>query len=224
MAQEVSIANKIRDGMTKGSDLKVTFGEGMKAKGTGKTVVYLHENKDDGILIDDVKDGGEECEILWLPWKQGEAYVINEYSIGAAKADQLFFTFKLTGCRVFGIEGGGGEEQNEGAPIWHIDAGIDAKEFMEKIFVSNDWVIDNWNVGSDQNLAYLRRAGQNPENWDLSAYFKGDPPSTYGKDNVGECTIGGICNGKGKITLYKQESVANAKWESLNYTKQNRIK
>jgi hypothetical protein len=120
----------------------------------------------------------------------------------------LFLTYYLSGCKVFAIRG---------EPVWHIDAQISVKEFWPRI-QNEEWVEDNWAPGTTQQVAYLHRAGQNKDLWNLSAYLEGDPPSTYGSQNVGAAVVGGVVNHSQQLDLYFKASP----WGSLVYTSQQR--
>lgn len=199
----MTLADDIRAAMTGGGDLTIEFDPALNAVGPGSQVVYLHAI-DGGVRID-LTAPGEQETILWLPWRQGQITELQPYTIGRAADDTLFFTYYLSGCKVFAIQGG---------PVWHIDAPIDVGEFWP-VILDDDWVAENWQPGEAQNVAYIVRAGQNPLLWDLQAYLQGNGPTAYGADNVGQAIVGGIVTG-GVLNFYYQSSP----WASLPYSPQ----
>ncbi|HEX6369258.1 MAG TPA: BLF1 family deaminating toxin [Longimicrobium sp.] len=188
------IQDQVRAAMTDGGDLELEFDSALNTKGAGSLQVFLHETTN-GVRVD-LDDAGEAATVLWLPWKQGELQTLQPFSIGKAAPNTLFFTYYLSGCKVFAIGGG---------PVWHIDAPIEAAEFWPQI-VSDEWVEENWEPGSEQPVAYLHRAGQQAALWDLSPYLIGGPPSTYGAGNVGQGLVGGVVDDSKRIDLYFKTS------------------
>lgn len=198
------IEDRVRIAMTGGGDLELVIDVNLNQRPPGSQLVYLTETED-SVFVN--RDGpGEEATILWLPWKQGELTALQPYSIAKMPENSLFLTYYLSGCKVFGIQGG---------PVWHIDAPVDVGEFWPQI-VASEWVEDNWQPGTAQAVAYLHRAGQTPNLWDLSAYLTGAPPTTYGAGNVGAATVGGVVNAAQEIDFYFQASP----WAPLPATQQ----
>lgn len=198
------IQDQVRAAMTGGGNLNLEFDAALNSKAPGPLQVYLHETSA-GVRVD--LDGtGELATVLWLPWKQGELQTLQPYSIGKAAPNTLFFTYYLTGCKVFAIRGG---------PVWHVDAPIEVDEFWPQI-LNDEWVTDNWEPGTQQPVAYLHRAGQEAALWDLSAYLVGGPPSTYGEGNVGQALVGGVVDGNQQLDLYFKASP----WAPLAYSDQ----
>lgn len=196
------IQDSVRAAMTGGGDLDLNFDEVLNTRAPGLLQVYLHET-DGGVRVD-LNSPGEAATILWLPWKQGELQMLQPYSVAKQAPGGLFFTYYLTGCKVFAIRGG---------PVWHIDAVVAVAEFWPLI-AEDDWVQENWQARTPQDVAYLHRAGQAANLWDLSAFLAGGPPSTYGAGNVGEAIVGGIVNDDRELDLYFKASP----WLSLPYT------
>ncbi|HTQ15667.1 MAG TPA: BLF1 family deaminating toxin [Rhizomicrobium sp.] len=197
----------IRDAMTGGLALTIEFADGMNDLGTGNRQVYLTAIPG-GVRISP-NAPGEQVTILWLPWRQGEMYQLRAETIEAAPNGRLFFTYYMTGCKLFAIRGG---------PVWHIDAQIPVAQFWPRI-CDEEWVKDNWQAGTAMPVAYLHRAGQGPALWDLSAFLEGDPPTTYGAANVGQAIVGGIVT-DGVIDYYYQSSP----WAPLKYAFEKRLK
>jgi hypothetical protein len=198
------LQDDIRNAMTQGGDLVVTFDQALNALYPGSRQVYLVATDDGGVRIN-ANGPGEQATILWLPYRQGEITELLASVIAAAADDTLFFTYYLSGCKVFAIQGG---------PVWHSDAEIDAATFWDRV-QSDEWVEDNWPAGDPQQVAYIRRAGQSANLWDLSPYLVGAPPSTYGDGNVGQATVGGVVTG-GQLAFYYQTSP----WQVLPYATQ----
>ncbi len=197
------IQDNLRYQMTHGGDLTVVFDVALNAKSPGRQQVYLHEIEG-GVRID-LDASGEPATILWLPWRQGEITELQPSSVESAAEGTLFFTYYLSGCKVFAIRGG---------PVWHVDAPISVAEFWPRI-ASDEWVEDNWSAGTAQQVAYIHRAGQAANLWDLSAYLTGAAPTTYGAGNVGQAIVGGVVNG-GQLDFYYQASP----WKVLGYAAQ----
>ena len=206
----ISLADQIRQAMKQGGNFNVEMAEAIKGIVSGKLTVYLHKN-DNGALINKEEKDGEKCDILWLPWKQGNLPCLGTYPIESVPENTLFFTYYLSGCKIFGIKGG---------PIWHIDAPILVSESI-KVIKEDEWVEDNWEISKSQQVAYLHRLGQQSKDWDLSDYLKGDAPTTYGKDNVGQCIVGGIVNAEKQIHLYYYDGKV---WKPFDYTTQTLLK
>jgi hypothetical protein len=197
------LADDIRAAMTGGGNLTIEFDPVLNTRASGSQQVYLHAIPG-GVRID-LTAPGDQATILWLPWRQGELTELQPYSIQNAADDTLFFTYYLSGCKVFAIQGG---------PVWHIDAEVTVAEFWPQI-LDDDWVAENWDPGTAQMVAYIRRAGQNALLWDLSAYLQGNGPTTYGANNIGQAIVGGIVTG-GMLDFYYQSSP----WASLPYSAQ----
>jgi len=202
------LQDRIRIAMTGGGDLKLDLSPALNQKYPGSLQVYLHD-AEDAVRVD-LDDSGEPATILWLPWKQGELQVLQAYSIQQAAPGTLFLTYYLSGCKIFAIRGG---------PVWHIDAEVSVAEFWPQI-AGEEWVEDNWELGTEQDVAYLHRAGQSPVLWDLSAYLAGGPPTTYGNGNIGSATVGGVVNAGHEIDFYFQASP----WATLPFSGQVRKK
>lgn len=198
------LQDAIRAAMIGGGSLTITFDPALNGRAPGALDVYLHEIPG-GVRIDQISPG-EAARILWLPWKQGELTTLQPFSVTAAAANTLFFTYYLSGCKVFAVGGG---------PVWHIDAPVTVAEFWPQI-MDNEWVEDNWPVGETQQVAYLHRAGQSVNLWDLSAYLSGPAPATYGQGDLGQATVGGIVNANHKLDFYVQASP----WAQLKYAAQ----
>jgi hypothetical protein len=198
------IQDQVRAAMTGGGNLDLEFDAALNDKAPGPLQVYLHETAT-GVRVD-LDDTGEPATVLWLPWRQGTLQMLQPFSIGRAARGSLFFTYYLTGCKVFAIRGG---------PVWHVDAPIPVGEFWPQI-VGDEWVTDNWEPGTEQPVAYLRRAGQQAELWDLSEHLVGNPPSTYGAGNVGQALVGGVVDDNQQLDLYFKSSP----WAPLGYTGQ----
>jgi len=205
------IQDEVRQAMTGGGNLDLELAVELNDKASGTLDVYLHQVSADRVRVDlDPKGDGEPAEVLWLPWKQGEMPMLRASSIESAQRDTLFFTYYLSGCKVFAIRGG---------PVWHIDAPVSVNEFWPRI-TSDEWVEDNWPTGTAQNVAYLHRAGQADALWNLSDYLVGGPPTTYGAGNIGQAIVGGVVNNNNQLDLYFKASP----WASLDYTEQLRKK
>jgi hypothetical protein len=200
------IQDKLRTAMTTGGTLTVDFSSDLNAKAAGRLDVFLHD-LGTSIRIDLVNTG-EPANILWLPWKQGNLTELQPSSITGAAVNSLFFTYYLSGCKVFGVRGG---------PVWHIDAPVTVAEFWPRI-ASDEWVEDYWPVGDTEDVAYIHRAGQQTNLWDLSTHLSGAAPTTYGSGNVGQAIVGGVVNASKQIDFYFQASP----WARLPYGKQTR--
>ncbi|CAJ0808492.1 hypothetical protein LMG19083_04715 [Ralstonia psammae] len=202
----MTIQDDLRAAMTDGADRTLEFDAVLNARYPGKLDVYLHATET-GFRID-LDSSGEPATILWLPWKQGELTTLRPESIGNADVGTLFFTYDLSGCKLFAILGG---------PVFHIDAPVTADEMWQQIS-SDEWVEEHWESGSQQ-VAYVHRDGQDAGLWDLSAYLVSDgPPSTYGNGNVGSAIVGGVVNADHQLDLYMRSSP----WASLKYSGQTR--
>lgn len=199
------IQDKVRDAMTHGGDLDIVLDPALNGRISGFLDVYLRETGPNTVAIG-LNAPGEAARILWLPWKQGELPALWPGVSGTAPANMLFFTYYLSGCKVFAIEQG---------PIWHIDAEVKVQEFWPRI-QNEEWVEDNWAPGTSKNVAYVHRSGQPNNLWDLSAYLDGAAPSTYGRDNVGSALVGGVVGDGGRIALYMKASP----WASFKYAPQ----
>ncbi|ABA50512.1 hypothetical protein BURPS1710b_2316 [Burkholderia pseudomallei 1710b] len=206
-----SLEAQIRQAMKTGSTLTIEFDQALNQKSPGTLNVFLHP-ANGGVRIDlDSGNQGEPAKILWLPWKQGELQTLQPGSISTV--DMLFFTYYLSGCKVFAGDGG---------PIWHIDAPVEANQFWRRMS-SDEWMED-WEVGTDRQVAYLHRAGQSDSLWNLSAYLEGAAPSTYGRDNLGQAVVGGIVTGRQQMSLYQYATTSSGSsaWSPLTYTLQQR--
>ncbi|HVI45116.1 MAG TPA: BLF1 family deaminating toxin [Chitinophaga sp.] len=205
----MNILDNLRNAMETGGNLGVTFTQELNTKAPGMIQVYLHQVDANTVRIDLQPQGGEEASILWLPWRQGELPVLQPFSIDTVPVGTLFFTYELTGCKVFAIQGG---------PAWHIDSEVRVDEFWPRI-MSEEWVEDHWPVNTTQNVAYIHRAGQAAGLWDLSAHLNGAAPQTYGHNNVGNAVVGGIVrqssNSK-QLELYYKASP----WAKFSYAAQ----
>ncbi|WP_426400941.1 BLF1 family deaminating toxin (plasmid) [Ralstonia sp. R-29] len=191
--------------MTGGADQTVEFDAALNGRYPGLLDVYLHATQT-GFRID-LDASGEAATILWLPWKQGELTALRPDSIARAAAGTLFFTYDLSGCKLFSILGG---------PVFHIDALVSAEDTWQQIS-GDEWVEENWEPGSQQQVTYVHRGGQDAGLWDLSAYLVSDsPPSTYGNGNVGSAIVGGVVNANQQLDLYMRASP----WASLTYASQ----
>jgi len=199
----MSLADDIRAAMTQGGNLSIEFDQALNAMYQGSRQVYLVPING-GVRIN-ANGPGEQATILWLPWRQGEITELQPSVIESAADGTLFFTYYLNGCKAFAIQGG---------PVWHSDAGITAAMFWQRV-ASDEWVEDNWRVGSARQVAYIHRAGQPANLWDLSAYLMGAPPTTYGYGNMGQATVGGIVN-SGQLGFYYQA----LPWQVLPYAAQ----
>lgn len=206
-----SLEAQIRQAMKTGSTLTIEFDQALNQKSPGTLNVFLHP-ANGGVRIDlDPGNQGEPAKILWLPWKQGELQTLQPGSISTV--DMLFFTYYLSGCKVFAGDGG---------PVWHIDAPVEANQFWRRMS-SDEWMED-WEVGTDRQVAYLHRAGQSDSLWNLSAYLEGAAPSTYGRDNLGQAVVGGIVTGRQQMSLYQYATTSSGSsaWSPLTYTLQQR--
>lgn len=194
--------------MRNGGELRLSLDPDLNLQSPGKLRVYLHEVNENEIRVDlDPGNNAEPADIVWLPWRQGEMPMVQPYSISSSPPETIFLTYELTGCKIFGIQGG---------PVWHIDAEVSVDEFWP-IIQQEEWVQENWPAGETQNLAYLHRAGQPPELWDLSAHLAGAAPTTYGSGgNLGNAFVGGIVNDEGQLDFYFQASP----WKTLPYAEQ----
>jgi hypothetical protein len=198
------LEDDIRDAMIQGQAYVIEFDQALNARAAGNLPVYLHAIPG-GARIDLTAAGGEPATILWLPWRQGMVTEIQAATIAAAPNNRLFFTYYLSGCKVFAIQGG---------PVWHIDAPVSVAEFWPEI-LDDLWVEQNWEPGTAQQVAYIHRAGQNADLWDLSAYLAGGAPTTYGNGNVGQAIVGGVMN-NAQLDYYYQSSP----WQVLPYATQ----
>lgn len=203
------IQDKVRAQMTGGGDLNLEFVPELNNQSIGSLRVYLHEENKTQVRVN-LNNTGELATVLWLPWKQGEMRTLQPLSIERADINTLFLTYYLSGCKVFAIRGG---------PVWHIDAQIPVTEFWPFI-LQDEWVEDNWGQGKEQQVAYLHRAGQKPDLWDLKAHLEGDLPSTYGSGNLGDALVGGVVNASRQLDLYFK--AGTSRWASLKYTSQRR--
>ncbi len=203
------IQDNIRHAMETGGNLSVRFSPELNTKAPGMTQVYLHQVDANNVLIDLQAKGGEPANILWLFWRQGECPMIQPFSIERAPVGTLFFTYELTGCKVFAIQGG---------PVWHIDSQVTVAEFWPQI-MGSEWVEDNWHVGDVQNVAYLHRAGQAANLWDLSGHIAGAAPVTYGQGNVGNAVVGGIVR-QGEHSKQLELYYKASPWARFNYAAQ----
>ncbi|AGK47949.1 MULTISPECIES: eIF4A-inactivating lethal factor BLF1 [Burkholderia] len=206
-----SLETQIRQAMKTGGTLTIEFDQALNQKSPGTLNVFLHSTKG-GVRIDlDSGNQGEPAKILWLPWKQGELQTLQPGSISTT--GMLFFTYYLTGCKVFAASGG---------PVWHIDAPVEVEQFWPRMS-SDEWMED-WEIGTDQAIAYLHRAGQRDNLWNLSKYLEGPAPSTYGRDNLGEAVVGGIVSGPRQMDLYQYATTSSGSspWSRLAYTNQRR--
>lgn len=201
------IQDKVRAEMTGGGSLNLDLILELNHQSVGLLQVYLHEENQTEVSVD-LNKTGELAEVLWLPWRQGELQTLLPYWIEKGELNTLFLTSYLSGCKVFAIRGG---------PVWHIDAPIPVTEFWPLI-LNSEWVEDNWEPGTEQQVAYLHRADQESTLWNLSAYLDGAPPSTYGSDNLGQAVVGGVVNASQQIDLYFKFN--KSPWASLNYTSQ----
>lgn len=205
--------NDIVAAMTGGGTLNVQFDPRLNGKAPGRLEVFLSA----GDLPDSVKVGvegpGESANILWLPWKQGELQTLQPDSVERVPPGTLFLTYVLSGCKLFAIRGG---------PVWHIDAPVEVGEFWPRI-LDDDWVKDFWSVGTAQDVAYLHRAGQQPELWDLTGLLQGGAETTYGADNLGDARVGGIVV-EGQQGKYLDLYVRTSPWASLSYAEGRRKK
>jgi hypothetical protein len=197
------LQDRIRAAMTGGGNLDLDLSPDLNARSQGSLQVFLHEIPN-GVRVD-LSGPGEAATILWLPWRQGQLRVWRPPS-AAIQPNILFLTYYLTGCKIFAIRGG---------PIWHIDAPVNVNEFWPQI-LNDEWVEDNWPAGTQKDVAYLRRAGQNATLWDLSARLQGGAPTTYGAGNVGQALVGGVVNSSHQIDLYFKASP----WHRLGYASQ----
>ncbi|GAA5240172.1 hypothetical protein BMMON2_29940 [Burkholderia mallei] len=99
-----SLEAQIRQAMKTGSTLTIEFDQALNQKSPGTLNVFLHP-ANGGVRIDlDSGNQGEPAKILWLPWKQGELQTLQPGSISTV--DMLFFTYYLSGCKVFAGDGG----------------------------------------------------------------------------------------------------------------------
>ncbi|AOI42305.1 eIF4A-inactivating lethal factor BLF1 [Burkholderia oklahomensis] len=206
-----SLETQIRQAMKTGSAFTVEFDQSLNQKSPGTLSVFLH-SMNGGVRIDlDSGNHGESAKILWLPWKQGELQTLQPGSISTK--DMLFFTYYLSGCKVFAGSGG---------PIWHIDAPVDVTQFWRRM-TSDEWMED-WDTGTDRAVAYLHRAGQSENLWNLSEYLEGPAPSTYGSGNLGQAVVGGIVSGPKQVDLYRYATTSSGSspWSPLAYANQRR--
>ncbi|AOJ09878.1 eIF4A-inactivating lethal factor BLF1 [Burkholderia mayonis] len=208
-----SLETQIRQAMKTGSAFTVEFDQSLNQKSPGTLSVFLH-SMNGGVRIDlDSGNHGESAKILWLPWKQGELQTLQPGSISTP--DTLFFTYYLSGCKVFAGRSG---------PIWHIDAPVDAAQFWRRM-TSDEWMED-WVTGTDRAVAYLHRAGQRENLWKLSEYLEGPAPSTYGSGDLGQAVVGGIVSGPQQVDLYRYATTSSGSspWSPLTYGDQRRKK
>ena len=210
------IQDKIRTAMTSGGNLFIEFDSALNGKPPGSLNVYLQEIQSGAGVKINLNSPGELANIIWLPWKQGQLTALRPSSIKGQNT--LFFTYNLTGCKVFAIQDG---------PIWHIDAPIEVKEFWPQI-ANDEWVEDYWEVSTEKQVAYLRRGGQDSKYWDLSEYLQGVGPTTYSSNNIGEAVVGGVVNASEQLDLYfkvtPQSSSESSSWTPLKYNSQKRLK
>ncbi len=214
-AAKGALIDDIRNAMTSGGNLYLQLGPELKGKSPALIDVFLRRINNETIEVNsvDFNPPGESAKLLWLPWKQGELTQLQRFSIERADPETLFLTFYLTGCKVFAIKDG---------PVWHIDAPVSVTEFWPRI-EKDEWVEDNWAKGTEKSVAYLHRAGQGQDLWDLSQYLTGNPPNTYSCGDVGEALVGGIVkdeNNSKYIDLYF--STTPSPWESMGYNNQRR--
>lgn len=188
---------------------------------TGLQTVYLHKIEgQDMIRVDLTAEGGEQAKILYLPWVSQKNCILSERHVSDAPADTLFLTYELSGCKVFGIEGG---------PIWHIDGGLSVPEFSKSIFEC-EWCLEHWFGATEaidpaegeshyQNVAYIHRSGEPENEWDLTAFISGAAPVTYGAegDQIGSAVVGGIRGEAASLTLYCRRDTG---WSPFVYSAQ----
>jgi hypothetical protein len=209
----MALIDDIRNAMTSGGNLYLLLGRELMDKSPALIDVFLRRIDNDTIEVNsvDFNPPGESATLLWLPWKQGDLTLLQRYSIEKAEPETLFLTHYLSGCKVFAIKDG---------PVWHIDAPVSVTEFWPRI-ENDEWVLENWQTGTEKLVAYLHLAGQPNDSWDLSQYLPGNQPNTYGCGNIGEALLGGIVkdsNNSKYIDLYFRTTP----WESMRYNNQTR--
>jgi uncharacterized Zn-binding protein involved in type VI secretion len=211
--EAVTLCRQWKEGMTKGTRFELEIDSSLKEKASGLLNVSLHKIETGVRICSTVT--GELVDALWLPWKQGNLATLQPFVHKSHnKSGMPFLTSYLSGCKVFAIRGG---------PIWHIDAMVSVQEFWPKI-LNSDWVEDHWEDGGTQEVAYLHRAGQDRDLWDLSAYLDGAEPSTYGEGNLGAGLVGGIVDNDQRIDLYLKVTLnsRSSEWAPLRYATQLR--